>query len=246
MLLVLVLVLVLVLLLLLLLLVQFPEENVFFFLSKVTVKIQYHKNVIPPCQIKNNPQKIKNRHFKFSLFSTFPLFSFISLPLCSFWKMAAEENMPPLEEGFLPPPQPIVDYENKTYLAPMVRVGTLPFRLMSMKYGADCCFVEELIDRSISSCERKENHLLNTIDFVRKQKVVFRTSVEDRPNIFQMGTADPVHALKAAEMISRDVCGIDINMGFVCLFFFFFFFFFFFLCFFFFFFFSFLFFLFDS
>uniref|UniRef100_A0A7S4P623 tRNA-dihydrouridine synthase n=1 Tax=Paramoeba aestuarina TaxID=180227 RepID=A0A7S4P623_9EUKA len=141
--------------------------------------------------------------------------------------MAAEEDFLPQSEKkdlvnpldvdkenevFLPPP-PIDDYKNKTYLAPMVRVGTLPFRLLSRRYGADCCFVEELIDRSISSCTRSENHVLNTIDFKRKDKVIFRTNREERPLIFQMGTANPVHALAAAETISRDVCGIDINMG---------------------------------
>eukprot|EP00008_Paramoeba_atlantica_P010614 CAMPEP_0201475666 /NCGR_PEP_ID=MMETSP0151_2-20130828/1044_1 /ASSEMBLY_ACC=CAM_ASM_000257 /TAXON_ID=200890 /ORGANISM="Paramoeba atlantica, Strain 621/1 / CCAP 1560/9" /LENGTH=333 /DNA_ID=CAMNT_0047855817 /DNA_START=54 /DNA_END=1055 /DNA_ORIENTATION=- len=95
----------------------------------------------------------------------------------------------------------------------MVRIGTLPFRLLAKKYGADACFVEELIDRSISSCDRFVNEDLDSVDFVRKGKVIFRTCAEDRPNIFQMGTADPIHALRAAEAICGDVDAIDVNMG---------------------------------
>lgn len=33
-------------------------------------------------------------------------------------------------------------YENKTILAPMVRVGTLPMRLLAVKYGADLVYCE--------------------------------------------------------------------------------------------------------
>jgi len=35
-----------------------------------------------------------------------------------------------------------VDYSNKLILAPMVRVGTLPLRLMALDYGADIVYCE--------------------------------------------------------------------------------------------------------
>ena len=35
-----------------------------------------------------------------------------------------------------------LDYRNKTILAPMVRIGTLPTRLLALKYGADIVYTE--------------------------------------------------------------------------------------------------------
>ena len=37
----------------------------------------------------------------------------------------------------------------KVILAPMVRVGTLPARLLALDYGADIVFCEEVIDHRI-------------------------------------------------------------------------------------------------
>lgn len=37
-------------------------------------------------------------------------------------------------------------YDNKIILAPMVRVGTLPMRLLALDCGADIVYSEELID----------------------------------------------------------------------------------------------------
>lgn len=36
-------------------------------------------------------------------------------------------------------------YRNKMILAPMVRIGTLPTRVLSLRYGADLVYTEELI-----------------------------------------------------------------------------------------------------
>jgi len=35
-----------------------------------------------------------------------------------------------------------LDYDNKLMLAPMVRIGTLPMRLMALRYGADIVYSE--------------------------------------------------------------------------------------------------------
>lgn len=35
-----------------------------------------------------------------------------------------------------------IDFHHKVILAPMVRVSTLPFRLLSLKYGADLVYCE--------------------------------------------------------------------------------------------------------
>jgi tRNA-dihydrouridine synthase 2 len=35
-----------------------------------------------------------------------------------------------------------MDYRNKNILAPMVRVSTLPFRLLALEYGVDLVYCE--------------------------------------------------------------------------------------------------------
>ncbi|CBI18618.3 unnamed protein product, partial [Vitis vinifera] len=48
---------------------------------------------------------------------------------------------------------------NRLVLAPMVRVGTLPFRLLAAQYGADITYGEEIIDHKLIKCERRLNDL---------------------------------------------------------------------------------------
>jgi len=109
-----------------------------------------------------------------------------------------------------------MEYRDKLVLAPMVRVGTLPFRLLAAEYGADITYGEEIIDHKLLKCERVTNESLGTTDFVEKgtDSVVFRTCPEERGRVvFQMGTSNAVRALKAAQLVCQDVTAIDINMG---------------------------------
>lgn len=48
-------------------------------------------------------------------------------------------------------------FANKVILAPMVRVGTLPMRLLALEYGADLVYTEELIDWKLLNTKRIEN-----------------------------------------------------------------------------------------
>lgn len=67
-------------------------------------------------------------------------------------------------------------FENKLIFGPMVRVGTLPMRLMALKYGADLVYTEEIIDYKLIKSNRLVNDVLGTIDFVDNfGVVVFRT-----------------------------------------------------------------------
>ncbi|KAF1325108.1 Trna-dihydrouridine synthase, partial [Globisporangium splendens] len=99
----------------------------------------------------------------------------------------------------------------------MVRSGTLPLRLLSLHYGADLVYGEEIVDKRIIATTRVNNQLLDTIDYVSNNgggSVVFRTCNEEKAKVvFQIGTADPILALKAAERVAADVAAIDINMG---------------------------------
>lgn len=46
-----------------------------------------------------------------------------------------------------------LSFHNKTILAPMVRVGTLPMRLLALDYGADIVYCE------VSIGEHMENYM---------------------------------------------------------------------------------------
>ncbi|XP_076316481.1 dihydrouridine synthase 2 isoform X2 [Tachypleus tridentatus] len=106
-------------------------------------------------------------------------------------------------------------FNNKIILAPMVRVGTLPMRLLALDFGADIVFTEELIDYRLLKCQRFINKVLGTIDYIDDdENVVFRTCSKERSKVvLQMGTCDPGRALAVAKLVEKDVAGIDVNMG---------------------------------
>jgi tRNA-dihydrouridine synthase 2 len=52
-----------------------------------------------------------------------------------------------------------MDYAGKLILAPMVRVGTLPMRLLALRYGADIVYTPEIVDRKLMRTERIENSI---------------------------------------------------------------------------------------
>ena len=124
-------------------------------------------------------------------------------------------------------------FKDKEILAPMVRASSTPLRLLALSYGADLVYTEEIVDRAITSTDRKLNTKLNTIDYVKKidtfstkvrkrmaskgeeLPVVLRIvpSAERGKLIYQMGTGEANLAIPAATMVAKDVDGIDINMG---------------------------------
>uniref|UniRef100_A0AAQ5XW58 DRBM domain-containing protein n=1 Tax=Amphiprion ocellaris TaxID=80972 RepID=A0AAQ5XW58_AMPOC len=109
----------------------------------------------------------------------------------------------------------LLSFSDITALAPMVRVGTLPMRLLALDYGADVVYCEELIDIKMVQCQRVVNEVLETVDFVAPDdRVMFRTCKREKDRVvFQMGTADPDRALAVARLVEKDVAAIDVNMG---------------------------------
>jgi len=106
------------------------------------------------------------------------------------------------------------DYTNKTMLAPMVRVGTLPLRLMALKYGADLVYTPEVVDKGIVGAERVVNEDNGTIDYNMKGVSVFRTHPSEKDRlVFQIGSANADLALEAALTVAQDVSTIDLNCG---------------------------------
>ncbi|GAB1600108.1 tRNA-dihydrouridine(20) synthase [NAD(P)+]-like [Argonauta hians] len=109
----------------------------------------------------------------------------------------------------------IIDFRKKKILAPMVRVGTLPMRLLALDQGADIVYSEEIIDFKIINAKRFDNEALETIDFtLSDDTVVFRTCKREKPKVvFQLGTADAKRALISAKKVEDCVAAIDVNMG---------------------------------
>lgn len=53
--------------------------------------------------------------------------------------------------------RPRLIYADKLIMAPMVRIGTLPMRLLALEYGADIVYTEELIDWKLLRSVRRTN-----------------------------------------------------------------------------------------
>lgn len=121
-----------------------------------------------------------------------------------------------------------VDYRGKVVLAPMVRSGELPSRLLALKYGADLVWGPETVDRSMIGTTKRFNPVTSTLDFTRlpsnssrpqssvqKESVIYRLHpTQERARlIFQIGTASPQTAVEAAKLIAENVAGIDVNAG---------------------------------
>ena len=59
-----------------------------------------------------------------------------------------------------------INYIGKMILAPMVKIGTLPTRLLAIDYGADLVYTEEIIDWRLLRSKRIENDQLETVDYI--------------------------------------------------------------------------------
>ncbi|KAG9324122.1 hypothetical protein KVV02_003368 [Mortierella alpina] len=108
----------------------------------------------------------------------------------------------------------MLNYNNAAILAPMVRVGTLPIRLMALEHGADLVYTPEVVDKGIVGAERVVNEDNGTIDYVVKGVSVFKTHpIEKSRLVFQIGSANADLALEAALTVAQDVSTIDLNCG---------------------------------
>lgn len=108
-------------------------------------------------------------------------------------------------------------------LAPMVRVGTAPMRLLALEYGADVVYSEELVAQSLAATTRHEAVELPggavVTDWVRPgtkgaSRMVLRVAERERSRlVVQLGAAEPVAALAAASLVQGHVAAVDLNMG---------------------------------
>ncbi|KAI6202991.1 DRBM domain-containing protein [Aphelenchoides besseyi] len=68
-------------------------------------------------------------------------------------------------------------YSQKLILAPMVKAGRTPLRCLSLEYGADLAYTEEIIDQKLLACTRIQN---GTIDYVIKDDIVLRIAMKEK------------------------------------------------------------------
>ena len=127
----------------------------------------------------------------------------------------------------VPIPAKGVDYRGKVVLAPMVRSGELPSRLLALKYGADLVWGPETVDKAMIGTERKVNPRTGCIEWTRfsngnpdsptagREAVIFRIDPkrESSQLIYQIGTSNPDLAVEAATLVAPYVSGIDVNAG---------------------------------
>lgn len=119
----------------------------------------------------------------------------------------------------VPIPRRGVDYRGKVVLAPMVRSGELPSRLLALKYGADLVWGPETVDRSMIGTTKKTNPRTGCIEWSRssheREVVLYRIDParESDRLIYQIGTNNPERAVEAAKLFAEHVSGIDVNAG---------------------------------
>lgn len=100
-----------------------------------------------------------------------------------------------------------------------MRISELPTRLLALKYGADLVWGPEVVDKALISgemCKRIMNEKINCIEFIKppKNTVLYRIHPMEKSRlIFQLGSADPELAVKAAKIIANDVAAVDLNCG---------------------------------
>ena len=104
-------------------------------------------------------------------------------------------------------------YRSARMSAPMVRVSTLPFRLLCRHYGADAVYSEELIAAKLRHCTRHPNPSTRTVDFLSPARSVVFSTYAAEPVVCQLGASNAADALRAAEVVAADVRAVDLNMG---------------------------------
>uniref|UniRef100_A0A915Q0Y0 DRBM domain-containing protein n=1 Tax=Setaria digitata TaxID=48799 RepID=A0A915Q0Y0_9BILA len=125
-------------------------------------------------------------------------------------------------------------YKNKLILAPMVKAGRTPLRILALEYGADLVYTEEIVDQKLLGSQRSVNDLLGTTDYTYEDDVVLRIcnttekqkcvlqirkeisnlcQEEEKSKFYFQGTSDSERAVDVIKKIGNDVAAIDINMG---------------------------------
>ncbi|WFD30655.1 tRNA-dihydrouridine(20) synthase [NAD(P)(+)] [Malassezia sp. CBS 17886] len=131
---------------------------------------------------------------------------------------ACVDDPPPWDPRGMPAPQDarMPSFRDGLFLAPMVRIGSLPTRLLALEYGARLVWGPEVVDRAIMGAARRVNAHTGEVEFVKGDRQVFSCHAIERPYlIFQVGSATPAQAAEAVTVVTAhdDVAGVDLNCG---------------------------------
>ncbi|KAH8160561.1 hypothetical protein CIB48_g7702 [Xylaria polymorpha] len=130
----------------------------------------------------------------------------------------------------VPIPRNGVDYRGKIVLAPMVRSGELPSRLLALHYGADLVWGPETVESVHGSVPRDDTTLRpgrSTGRGSRRKAARYRRALKSRTASYTASTQrkrlvnsfsrseppTPISAVQAARLVAADVAGIDVNAG---------------------------------
>ena len=106
--------------------------------------------------------------------------------------------------------------KDRLILAPMVRINTLPFRLLVFDHGCDITYTEEIIAKKLMNSQKEFNQELQCYEYyTKKERTLVLRTVDSEKNhlILQLGASSPDDAVKAAKVAEEDIIGIDLNMG---------------------------------
>ncbi|GAA5948691.1 hypothetical protein JCM21900_005262 [Sporobolomyces salmonicolor] len=123
---------------------------------------------------------------------------------------------PPIEsvEDTLTQKPRSLPYAQGMHLAPMVRIGTLPVRLLALDYGAELVWGPEIVDKAIIGATRTVDPKSGVISYLKNNRSIFECHPVEKPRlIFQLGSASPELAVEAIKVIQQDVAGIGLNCG---------------------------------
>src|SRR2546430_16113488 len=82
--------------------------------------------------------------------------------------MTSPKSLAPISATpHVPIPRNGVDYRNKIVLAPMVRSGELPSRLLALHYGADLVWGPETVDTAMIGTTRRVKPRTSCIEWTR-------------------------------------------------------------------------------
>ncbi|GAA5988066.1 hypothetical protein JCM11641_007918 [Rhodosporidiobolus odoratus] len=108
----------------------------------------------------------------------------------------------------------MLPYGKGMHLAPMVRIGTLPVRLLALEYGAELVWGPEIVDKAIIGAQRVVNEKTGVISYMKNNRSIFETHPVEKPRlVFQLGSASPELAVQALKVIEADVAGVGLNCG---------------------------------
>ncbi|KAK4047757.1 tRNA-dihydrouridine synthase 2 [Microbotryomycetes sp. JL221] len=96
----------------------------------------------------------------------------------------------------------------------MVRIGTLPLRLVALDNGANLVWGPEIVDKAIIGTQRVVDPHSGTIRYIKNQRQIWETHpLEKNKIIFQLGSSNLNLAVEAAKWVQQDVAGIGLNCG---------------------------------